>query len=348
MHACAEMLLGDPRDLQSLKMELLLTLLLFSIPSKTDLIATPQYSSQRSDLFGSCGHLEISQLGSFGEPSISGLVPSNLQHSAQERSQGDPLYTMDYPLVRINSAVITCESRSTMRIGYGTVSVIVEFTCRGVACQQFQVRNRTYSHLFSFVCRPGGAIYETQMSIDGFRASINRDTTNSVSNTVTASDDSCMLCTNDISVQTDSRFQQETGCLGMLLTHLYVHNCLFNWLVAGQTLYPMSRREGYGETPIVNWFCLVSNYFFNHCNDVTNWGITCSTTSSCSLPLLQKPGISAIALSTSPELELSGAACTDSIDYFVCALSLLNQLTMETLSSHSSGKGLTNSWCIIL
>lgn len=203
---------------------------LFPIPGLTDVIATPQHSVQRSDLFGSCGHLEISQLGSFGEPSISGLVPSNLQYSAQERSEDDPFYTMDYPLVRINSAVITCESRSPMRTGYGTVSVIVEFTCIGVACEQTQLQNRTYSHLFSFVCRPGGTIYETQMSIDGFRASIYLDTTNSVSNTVTASDGSCVLCTNDISVQTDPRFQQETGCLGMYFRPKYNYAHLYTYV----------------------------------------------------------------------------------------------------------------------
>lgn len=209
---------------------------LFSISGHTALIVTPQLSAQRSDLFGSCGHLEISQLGSFAEPSTSGLVPSNHQYSAQERVQDDPFYTMDYPFVRINSAVITCESRSPMRIGYGTVSVIVEFTCIGVACGQTQLENTTYSHLFSFVCRPGVSIYEIQTSIDGFRASINQDTTNSVSNTITASDDSCMLCTNDISVQTDPRFQQETGCFGMFYcifksnftTHAIISSLLFH------------------------------------------------------------------------------------------------------------------------
>lgn len=170
---------------------------------------------------GSCGRFQVSQLGNFATSSQQGLVPQNLQYLARtDNTEGSIFFTLNYPFVRIINAVHTCESQALSRNKYSTVSVIVEYYCRGIACVQLpsDLQDILYTHLFSFACKIDNSEYAT-LNHFARRPFINRSTTNTAAaNPRSTPAGLCMLCTVSPAVRdnpaTGSRFNFTTGCLG--------------------------------------------------------------------------------------------------------------------------------------
>ena len=177
----------------------------------------------RPGLFGRCTSLESSMLGDFHYPSTLGLVPHSLMAIAR-RDQYSRYYTTELPSVRVMSAVRTCQSHDVSVSKYNTASFLISYSCRGIACNQppGEVQNRTYVHLFSFICRNSNH-YTSWDFIPGFEVHINRSTTNSISKPVTTLSGSCTLCTNDPAFNHNPQFDPVTGCICKLRLKSLMH-----------------------------------------------------------------------------------------------------------------------------
>ena len=183
----------------------------------------PTYSIVRGPSLGNCSSIESSVLGGLFTPSTSGLVPSTLLAIASRRDLTSGFRTDQPPAVQILGIVPICESFDVERFKFNTVTVLVRYTCIGVACEQLPqaTRTLTYVHLFSFVCQDGA--YTTWDSIyPEYNLHLNRTTTYSFTDPRVARNGSCALCTNDPEYflqgdRDNSRYDPVTGCVGKLI-----------------------------------------------------------------------------------------------------------------------------------
>ena len=173
--------------------------------------------------FGSCEWFQnVYELGVFGgEPAQHGLVAQNLHFLAHtDYANGSRLFTLEYPHVLIISATIVCASRALLIDHYSTLTLRIQYSCRGVACGQepSDVKYRQYTHLFSFACTVDGTRYTT---LDHFMKHpyINRSEQlidDHGSGVLTSYP--CRLCSVDPNIRnsphTGPRFRPETGCVG--------------------------------------------------------------------------------------------------------------------------------------
>lgn len=159
-------------------------------------------------MLGECAAISILMLGNTDKPDTKGLVPSSLVAIAMKMDQYSLYYTTQAPSVQIMNAVVTCQSLAVHVPRYSTTSVLVDYTCSGVACEQLpdNLQSVSYVHLFSFICEN-----TTNVWVPG---SINRTTTNSISNPVTSLYGLCSLCTNNSTLISITRFDSVTGCVG--------------------------------------------------------------------------------------------------------------------------------------
>lgn len=171
-------------------------------------------SSPRS--LGECAALNILTLGKPQKPHTSGLVPYTLVTIAMRRDPFSPFFTTQTPFVQIISAVITCQSLASSTNKYSTTSVLVHYTCRGIACEQQSnnVQTLSYVHLFSFVCEETVNLYTSWDFILGYSVFVDRITTNSISNPTISQSGSCAACVNDPALNHNPRFRPVSGCIG--------------------------------------------------------------------------------------------------------------------------------------
>lgn len=191
------------------------------------LLQTPQLSaviSPRS--LGECATFDVLMLGNHEEPSTTGLVSRSLLAAAMRRHQSSLFHTTENPSVQIMSAVVTCQSLALPTTRYSTTSVLVRYTCRGIACEQrpTNIQTLTYVHLFSFVCEESVNLYTTWDYVPGFRVFVDRITTNTIAHPNIAGNGSCASCINDPSLVEleNPRFNSASGCLGM---YVYLMLC---------------------------------------------------------------------------------------------------------------------------
>ena len=165
---------------------------------------------------GECAEFDSSALGNHKQPAKSGLVPRALLEVAMRRDPSAMLYTDTLPVVQIVDSVVTCQSLSHNTSTYSTSSVLVQYTCRGIACEQLShdLRNLTYVHLFSFVCDSETNQYTYWDNILGFSLHIDRMTPNAILHANVAAKGSCALCSNDPLFYKDFLFRPVLGCLG--------------------------------------------------------------------------------------------------------------------------------------
>ena len=172
---------------------------------------TPEESFSLPD-YGSCGRFNLSLLGKSEAPSQLGLVAKNLHFFAP--------FNTPLPLIQIKRAIRTCESLSLSRNEYVTVTVLVWYTCTGIACGKASYEDGSsdvYMHLFSFACNSKN----TYSTLDFFAQHpfVNRSTTNS--GFTRSRPGSCTLCTVDPALQDhpnmSSKYYPVTGCLGTSL-----------------------------------------------------------------------------------------------------------------------------------
>lgn len=200
----------------SCSVAIILTWWLWLVPST--LLQTPQLSAVTSpQSLGECATFDNLMLGNLVEPRTSGLVSRSLLAVAMRKDPSSIYHTTVTPSVQIISAVVTCQSLAIFATRYSTSSVLVHYTCRGVACEQRQenIQTLSYVHLFSFVCEESVNLYTTWDYVPGFSISIDRITTNTISNPNIASNGSCAFCINDPLFVKNPRFRPTSGCLGM-------------------------------------------------------------------------------------------------------------------------------------
>jgi hypothetical protein len=184
------------------------------------LLQTPLLSvviSPRS--LGECAPLDLLMLGNQDLPTSSGLVSQSLLKVAMMRDQSSVYYTTTPPSVQILNAVVTCQSLALTARRYSTSSVLVHYTCSGVACHQIShsIQRLNYVHLFSFVCKESVNLYTGWDYVPGYNVQIDRLTSNTISSASLAREGSCELCINYPSLIKHPRFHPASGCLGMLL-----------------------------------------------------------------------------------------------------------------------------------
>lgn len=167
-------------------------------------------------LLGECTPLAVSILGNTGNPGTNGLIPRSLVAIATARDRTSIYYTTKTPSVQIVRVAVTCQSSAPHISMYNTISVLVNYTCSGVACEQQpnSVRTIHYVHLFSFVCDSSNSQYTLWDYVPGYSVYVNRTTNNLMSNPTIASEGSCSLCSNDPSFVDNPRFEPVTGCVG--------------------------------------------------------------------------------------------------------------------------------------
>lgn len=181
----------------------------------------PTFSSS-SETLGNCVDIEsqLNLLGGQTQPSTDGLIPRNLLVVAQDdHSPSDEYYTTQRPEVVVHSAKITCGSDTPFRNNtFGTVSLLVNYSCRGVACQQrpSEVRSMLYLHQFAFVCETRSNSFTLYSQIAGYAAPVQRSTTNRIHDTVVADAGSCRRC--GINPSPVANYDRLTGCFSMLIT----------------------------------------------------------------------------------------------------------------------------------
>lgn len=165
---------------------------------------------------GECAALDILTLGNFQKPHTSGLVPHTLVTVAMRKDPSSMFFTTQTPSVQMISAVITCQSLATSTTRYSTTSVLVHYSCRGVACEQQpnNIQTLSYVHLFSFVCEETVNLYTSWDFIPGYSIFVDRITTNSILNPVTSQSGSCSACINDPALSNNPRFRPPSGCIG--------------------------------------------------------------------------------------------------------------------------------------
>lgn len=184
----------------------------------TALSQVPQLSIVFPGTVGVCGRFQVSQLGSFTVSSQRGLVAQNLRYLfGTGNREGGPFIPVVIPSVRIVNAVRTCESQALLRNEYNTVSVIVEYYCRGACLEQPTTRFDTiFTHLFSFACKLDNSEYAT---LEQFKMYPFVGLTDADVNTSHYTPGSCTLCTFSPAVRNNpppgSTFNLTTGCLGM-------------------------------------------------------------------------------------------------------------------------------------
>lgn len=126
----------------------------------------PQYSvGERAKHFGSCLPIRKDDLGPYEAhgrtytPEKRGLVVSQLLLEAQERAPEETIIPV--PTVLIQSMRVTCQAPTarTRSARYASTSVLVAYTCSGVACYNSIDSNPTnannYIHFFYFQCGVG-------------------------------------------------------------------------------------------------------------------------------------------------------------------------------------------------
>lgn len=164
-------------------------------------------------LLGECLTLAISHLGNTANPDTNGLVPRSLVTIAMARDQTSIFYTTEVPPVQIMRGVVTCQSSAAYVSRYNTISVLVDYTCRGIACEQQpnDIKTVRYVHLFSFVC---DGEYTTWDYVPGYSIYVNRTTTNLISSPIITREGSCSLCSNDPTFIDTPRYDPVTACVG--------------------------------------------------------------------------------------------------------------------------------------
>lgn len=176
----------------------------------------PLLSDVRSPIpLGECAEFNHSVLGNHEQPDTSGLVPRALLDVAMRRNPSEIFYTNILPVVQIKNSVVTCQSLSRNTSKYSTSSVLVEYICTGIACEQSpsELQNLTYVHLFSFVCDSGTNQYTFWDYVLGYQLHVDRITTNAILNTTISAEGSCTLCSNDPTLTKDPLFSEVSGCL---------------------------------------------------------------------------------------------------------------------------------------
>lgn len=182
----------------------------------------PGYSTSS---FGNCAD-PPSLLGGQLVPSTDGLIPLNLLVTAQNSySPGDEFYTTERPEVLIFSSKITCKSDSPFRNNsFGSIAVLVSYSCRGVACRQrpSEVQTLMYLHHFAFACETNDStlfIYG-ERRVNSFTlynqgySEVNRDPSNHIVDTTIADAGSCRHC--GIIPFRFPDYEPVTGCFSML------------------------------------------------------------------------------------------------------------------------------------
>lgn len=167
--------------------------------------------------FGSSCMSGSLHLGSYAESTQQGLVAQNLQYLANAYTESSIFYTLEYPYVKIRAVSTVCLSRGLIRNRYSTITLRVDYDCRGIACRQAPsaITDTRYIHLFSFACQVNGSEFAT-MDHFGMHPYINRSYDNSGFLSVYK----CSLCSVAPSIRdspdTGPRFHADTGCLGII------------------------------------------------------------------------------------------------------------------------------------
>lgn len=188
----------------------------------------PMYSTSTSSYTtGNCADPEsqpsLLELGGRFLPTTDGLISQQLLVTAQDDySPGNDYYTMELPEVLILSSRITCKSDSPFRNDtFGSIALLVSYSCRGVACRQrsSEVQTLTYLHQFAFVCDASMDSFTTYGQIGGY-STVDRSTSNNIVDTTIADAGSCRRC--GITLLDFPDHDPVTGCFSMLISHFGV------------------------------------------------------------------------------------------------------------------------------
>jgi hypothetical protein len=212
-------------DLQLGEMKTVMLVLLFRalfIPFTVAQLPVPSRTHTR---LGACNPFATHLLGSQEVAAQAGLVAQQLTIEAQTTFRNTRYFTTVIPRVSILGATITCASFGPTRDTYGTVALLVNYRCIGVACihaMNVEGGDDVYTHQFAFACNPANNLW-THYNITGRRAHTNRDVTSTIQTVSTAVDGQCATCTSDVQFDVipresefGNRFDEATGCISKL------------------------------------------------------------------------------------------------------------------------------------
>lgn len=181
----------------------------------------PSLSREENGL-GLCSHdlqEDPSPLGRQDIMGSEGLVAQSLLEVARRRSPDSPFHSRVPPRVQINRVKITCKSGHVypfLRL-YSSVTILVDYNCRGVSCSQVETAIMTirYIHLFSFAClrksNVWGLYSQVSMTSDPY---VDRSVQNDIDSTIVAQENSCVLCRVHPPNQRNlERYEAATGCI---------------------------------------------------------------------------------------------------------------------------------------
>lgn len=170
--------------------------------------------------WGNCTAFESHLLGSLSQTTRSGLIAQQLSYEAQNEYRNTRYFTTTIPEIRLIRAKVVCSSFGLRRDRFGTVTVLAEYRCVGLACiHDTGINDAVYTHQFSFICRPGDNQYTTNDYYSGSRPFTNREVLSTVQNARTSTQGQCITCFSDPAIGLNSdlrdRADRETGCVGM-------------------------------------------------------------------------------------------------------------------------------------
>lgn len=179
--------------------------------------------SREENILGLCSHdlqQDPTPLGRRDVLGSEGLVAQNLLEVSRQKSPDSPFHSRVLPRILINGAKITCKSEHVypfLRL-YRSVSVLVDYNCRGVSCGQRETEIMTirYKQLFSFACLRKDNVWGLYSQLSEISdAYVDRFVENELGvSTVVAQASSCVLCrVLSPSQRNLERYEAATGCI---------------------------------------------------------------------------------------------------------------------------------------